>query len=51
MREAAPNLWPEDILEKKITLPKALLLDQANYLSKMSNNILTGSLPGPARVP
>ncbi|SEK87561.1 hypothetical protein SAMN04488505_1011052 [Chitinophaga rupis] len=41
MREAAPNLWPEDILEKKITLPKALLLDQANYLSKMSNNILT----------
>lgn len=41
MSEAAPNLWPEDILEKKITLPKNILLDQANYLSKMSNNILT----------
>src|ERR1044072_4364441 len=41
MSEAAPNLWPEDILETKITLPKNILLDQANYLSKMSNNILT----------
>ena len=38
------NLWPADILNNRVSLPKTILLEQANYLSEMSKNIIVGEV-------
>ena len=39
------NLWGEEIIvEEDFTLPKTILMHQANYLKKISRNILQGEI-------
>lgn len=38
------NLWPTDIGNTSVTMPKEILLKQANFLSEMTKNIIVGEV-------
>lgn len=38
------NLWPKDLGSNAMTMPKEILLQQANFLSEMTKNIIVGEV-------
>ena len=45
MKKNIVNLWPKDLgSNATITMPKEILLQQANFLSEMAKNIIVGEV-------
>lgn len=38
--EKIKNLWPDDLGNIKITMPKEILIQQGNYISEMTKNLI-----------
>ncbi len=42
--KAIENLWPEDLVWMDIPSPKEILIEQANYLTERTKNLLIGEV-------
>lgn len=42
--EKIKNLWPDDLANVKITMPKEILLQQGNYISELTKNLIVADV-------